>query len=203
MRARLQKLQNLVVGVPILLQKIAIARVFKDALTLPGRLPGQHVAVRPDHLEQLRACLLSQGELIEICAQRSAVMRIFVQLLPRAEGAAHQTVDAEHLFLEEYALVQVPTSVEPLIESLVETLHVDAEILEQTLGGAVPLARRTVDRLSAPVADEGLSVDDEFVPLGVAAEIVVGIQDQYTGVRAALPVEVCRGQAADAGADHG
>src|SRR5882762_5476899 len=94
-------------------------------------------------------------------------------------------------------------SVEPLIESLVETPHVDAEILEETLGGAVPLACRTVDRLGAPVADEGLSVDDEFVAFGVAAEIVVGIQDQHTGVRAALPVEVCCRQAADAGADHG
>ena len=134
--------------------------------------------------------------------QRTAVGRILVPFLPAAERPPHQPVNPERFLLEKYTLVQIPTGVKILIESAVESPHIDAEILEQIPCDSIPLVRRAVDGLGAAVAQQGLSVDDEFVAFCVTAEIVVGIQDQDPGCRAPLPVEVRGGQAADAGAYH-
>ena len=151
----------------------------------------------------MRASLVPQRQLIQIRAQRLAVVRRFIHLLPGAEGPPHQAVDAEHLLLEEHAVVQIPACVEFLIECFVEALHVDSEILQQTLCDAVPMVRRTIDGLGAAVTEQSLPVDHELVAFGMPAEIVVGIQQQDAGIGAALPVEVRGRQPADARTDHG
>ncbi len=200
--AGLEECQHVLVRAPVLLQKIAVAHVLENGHALPRRLAGQHVAIRPVHLEQLRARRGAQGKLIEIGTQRDGVLRILIELAPLTEGPAHQAVDAEDFLLEENAVIQLPARVELLIERGVEALDVDAEILEQSPGDTVPIVSRTIDRLGTAVADEQLTGDHELVALGVTAEIVVGVQDENAGLGMLLPVEVRCRQAADAGAHH-
>ena len=59
-----------------------------------------------------------------------------------------------------------------------------------------------LDRVGAPVADQGSLADAEFVALGVSAEVVVVFEDEDARVRAGvLAIEMRGGEAADAAAD--
>src|SRR5207253_2543063 len=104
---------------------------------------------------------------------------------------------------EEYAAREAERGIERAVERGLERGEVDAEVVQQPLGdGAVERVGR-LERLAAAVTDDRNAVDRELVALGVAAEIVVVVEDEDARVvpgRAA--VEPGRGEPADAAADN-
>src|SRR5262249_30800515 len=119
-----------------------------------------------------------------------------------ARIATHQHITAERLAAEEQAAREAERGVEFTIERSLEATDVDSESAQQLLGHlAVKLLGR-LDRLAAAVSDQGTPVDRELVALGVAAEIVVVIENEDTRKRISLAIEPRRGEAADAAADH-
>ena len=80
-------------------------------------------------------------------------------------------------------------------------LHLDAELLDQPLGGVAVRIRRR-DALRAAVSDEGAALVGELVALRVSAEVVVVVEDQdLLRVAEGAPPEVRGREARDAGAD--
>ena len=119
-----------------------------------------------------------------------------------APEAAHQPVAAEVLAAEEHRGTEAARGVEVPVERRVEEVEVHAEVVQQRPGGGAE-GRRRVQRLRAAVAQDRPPAEGELVALGVAAEVVVVVEDQDAGVRPGrLPVEVGRGESADAAADH-
>src|SRR5262249_8800902 len=84
-----------------------------------------------------------------------------------------------------------------------ERAEADAEVAQQTPGDRTVERLRRLERLAAAVADDGAPIDRELVALGVAAEIVMVVEDQNARVLARhATVEPRRGKAAAAAADH-
>ena len=82
-----------------------------------------------------------------------------------------------------------------------ETFRVDADVLEQHAAFERVGVRR-LDRLRAAMRDERSIAVAELVPLGMAAEIVVIVEDQDLRVRPdRLPEEIRGGEAAHPAAD--
>jgi hypothetical protein len=90
-----------------------------------------------------------------------------------------------------------------LLEGGLEALHVDAEFPQQALADVAPPRIRRVDRLAAAVTDDQAAIEHEFVALGVAAKIVVVVEDEDAGLRPMrAAIEPGRGKPADTAADH-
>src|SRR5690606_20653144 len=87
-----------------------------------------------------------------------------------------------------------------LVVIVVEALHVDADFRQQSFGDAGVPGRR-IDGFSAAVADARRAADGELIALGVAAEVVMVIENQDPRLRLFLPEEVRGRQTADATAD--
>ena len=116
--------------------------------------------------------------------------------------AGHQHVAAERLAVEEHAARQPERRIEIALEGGLEPRDVDAEIAQQALGHRAVERVRRLQRLAAAVADDAAAIEREFVALGVAAEIVVVVEDQDAGGWLGAPVEPRRRKPADAAADH-
>ena len=118
-----------------------------------------------------------------------------------ADVPDHQAIGAERLLVEEDARPQAERFVQRAVQHLVVAGDVDTELADEAFGdGAVGL--RAVDGLRAAVSDIGAAVVTEFVPLGVAAEVVMVVEHEHARVGPGLPVGVGGRQPADAGPDH-
>ncbi len=113
-----------------------------------------------------------------------------------------QAVLAEGLPVEEDAGLQAQAGIDfRPVAGLGQGFGLDPQGLQQAIGdgaigaGAVDLQRSAVHQVQA-------AVQAELVALGVAAEVVVIVEDQDAGVWPRRPVEMRRRQAAEAGADN-
>ena len=91
---------------------------------------------------------------------------------------------------------------EAAVEVVVEIVCLQGQRSQETLRRPGILAG-LVDALAAAVADQGAAIHAEFIALGVAAEVVVVVQNQHLGA-AAGPVseKPSRRQPGEAAADH-
>jgi len=85
-----------------------------------------------------------------------------------------------------------PTRGTTLLEVLVlEFVDIHAQILQQRVDCGAEVGDGGLETLRAAIADQGLSVDGEFVPLGVTSEIVERVDDQdLLIIPELLPVKV-------------
>ena len=119
-------------------------------------------------------------------------------------GAGHQLVRPPGLAVEEHGPLeaQVAVGVRDRGDALVVALPVDADLLQQALRDLAVLRGR-LHVQGAAVHQVGAAVEPELVALGVAAEVVVVVEEQDAGVRARLLREVVRGgEPRDAGPHH-
>ena len=87
-----------------------------------------------------------------------------------------------------------------VVAGLVQGRRIDAQGLQQAVGDRA-VGERTVDLQGAAVHQVQLAAEVVLVALGVAAEIVVVVEDQDARAGPRGAVEVRRRQAADAAAD--
>jgi hypothetical protein len=117
--------------------------------------------------------------------------------------ADNERVAAECFAIEKYAARQTERRIEAAVERTVEPGEFDAEIAQEAFGHIAPQCFWRLDRLAAAIADQCARPGGEFVALGVAAEIVVIVENENAGLRTdRATIEPCRGEAADAAADH-
>ena len=116
--------------------------------------------------------------------------------------AGHQHVASERLAVEECPARETQRRIELALKGGLEPGDVDAKIAQQAPGdGAVKRFRR-LQRLAAAIADDAAAIEAEFVPLGVAAKIVVIVENQDTGGWLGTMVEPRRRKPTDTAADH-
>ena len=97
---------------------------------------------------------------------------------------------------------QPERGIEPALEGGVEARDIDAERREQTLGDLAVERLGRLQRLAAAIADDQAAIEPKFVALGMAAEIVVIVEDEDARRRVGAAVEPGRRQPADPAADH-
>ena len=115
--------------------------------------------------------------------------------------ADHQFVGAEGLSIEEDAGLESPLFVERrVLCCLGEFRNVDSEVGEQT-GGIGAIGARTINEQRAAVHQIQMSIQIEFVALGMAAEIIVVVENEDAALGCSRTVKVCGRQAADAAAN--
>ena len=120
-----------------------------------------------------------------------------------ARIAAHHFVDAEVLAIEVNPAAQVQIRVEGGVKRLLQPIDIDAELAQQPHRHRAEVGARRLQRFAAAVAEQHAVVGAEFVALGVAAEVVM-VVDQQNALLLAFQLlpETGSRQPADAGADH-
>ena len=203
-RASLEAVRDLLVAAQHFDQIVAVARLLQQLRLFVVALAGERILLLLEQADQLRLALGRDRELRDEFAQRLGVEQVRAEVVGqhghRVAGGEH--VAPERLACKEHPARQLERRIEPALEGGIEARDVDAEILEQTLGhGAVERLGR-LQRLAAAVAQDQAAIEAELVALGVAAEVVVVVQDQDSRPAIGAPVEPGRRQAADAAADH-
>ncbi len=124
-----------------------------------------------------------------------AERRLGEELGPRRPaGAGHQAILAEVFLVEERPGAELVLLEQRAVLELGVARHVDAQVDEQLLGHvAVGIRRGHAHR--AAVGQIGAALVDELVALGVAAEVVVVVEDEHALVGQRLVPEVGRRQA--------
>ena len=142
-------------------------------------------------------------EALDVASHRLGQRRPGQELRPRRRAfAGDRPVRPEGFAVEEHAPRQRHRLVELLVERGVEALQIHADVLQQLLAFGRE-RRRRVDGLGTAVANHQPAAVSELVALGVAAEVVVVVEHEHLrGRSGGLAVEVRRGEAAQAGADH-
>ena len=124
----------------------------------------------------------AQNVLANILGERCP-RKISRRCLAAVAFAHHEAVDAERLAIEEHALMQAERFVERLVRArFVERLGVDSELAHE-VGGDFAVGPRAFDGQRAAVHQMHAAVDVELVALGVAAEVVVIVEDQHAAAR--------------------
>ncbi len=121
---------------------------------------------------------------------------------PSASVAADQLVHAEAGLVEEHRAGQAQAGVEVGVEGCLEALELDAQAFQQVFGVFAVEGVRRLQRLAAAVAEDGAPAGLEFVALGMAAEVVVVLDDEDARRGVPFAIEPGGGEAADAAADH-
>ncbi len=199
-RAALEAVRHLLAAAADFGQIVAIAGALQKLAFLVRRLAGQRIGRAGIERDDLRLARLRNRKRRHELGQRLGIAPRVAFIA--AGVAGHQHVAAERLAVEERAAREPQRRIEPALEGGLEPRDVHAEIAQQALGdGAVKRIRR-LQRLAAAIADDAAAIERELVPLGVAAEIVVIVEDQDAGGRPGAPVEPRRRKPADAAADH-
>ena len=187
MRARLVERQHAGVELPQLGEEVRIAHA-REARFLLGLAEARH-----------RVEALGQQPLViaphRVAHRRRGQKRIV------AHVAGQQAIGAEGLLVEEERGAEAERLVEIRVEHLGIARDLDAQLGDEVFGDFA-VRRRAVDRLRAAVADVGAAVVGELVALGVAAEVVVVVEDQDARVGPRLAEDMRGRQAADAAAHH-
>ncbi len=119
------------------------------------------------------------------------------ELRPRRRvHSGDQAIFAEGLLIEKRRGAQV--GVQFLIVRFEKLASFDAEVLQQRFGNVAVLPG-TLNGLGPPIAENGAAADLKLIAFGVAAEIVVIVEQQNFCGLARLPlIEARRGQSTDA-----
>ncbi len=170
-------------------QKIGVADFVQDGLLLFRGKAGQVVhlfGVEADDVAARRVGERGLGEKIPV---------------RNLAEACHQTIFSEGLAVEEHAASQLQRGSEIPVVVVVELLHVNAHVGQQTLGlGAVK--RGAFNRLGAVTEQQPVSRVELF-PSGVPAEVVVRFENQDARIGAGLLAEeVRRRQSGDTRTHH-
>src|SRR5690606_38407201 len=99
----------------------------------------------------------------------------------RGRRPAARQVRMHPAVAEPDAAAQSALAEEALVEVLVKPVDVYGDVLEQPSGGRRVAAGR-VDRLAAAVADQRPPPHGELVAPGMAAEVVVVVEDEDAGI---------------------
>src|SRR5262249_43555146 len=117
--------------------------------------------------------------------------------------AGHQYVAPERFAREKDAAREPERRIEVALKRGFERPEADPEVAQQPPCDRTVERLRRLQRLAAAVADDGAAIDRELVTLGVAAEIVMVVEDEDARVLArCAAVEPRRRKPADAAADH-
>ncbi len=169
-------------------QELLVGRLGQDLQLLLARLARQVVARRVQQLDEVALGLVVER------GQRH----------PVGGGVAglHQLVGAEHLLAEEHRAAQLALFGPFAVVEGLELLGIDADVAQQRLHRRREIARR-LQGLRPAVADQLCAIaGGELVAAGVAAEVIVVLEDQDLRLVARLlAIEKRRGQAADAATD--
>src|SRR5262249_43365822 len=117
-------------------------------------------------------------------------------------GSGDQPVHAEGLLVEENPGPQPEQTIESMVRAfLIERGRFDAQAFHQA-GGWCAVRRWTVDQHGAAVQELQLPAQMKFIAFGVAAKIVVILENEDSCVLASsFPVEMCGSQSADSSTD--
>jgi hypothetical protein len=121
-------------------------------------------------------------------------------VLFRLRFAHHQPVGAERFAVEEGGALQPGINLR-LIALFGQRVGIDAQCPDQPVGD-LGIRIGAVDLQRAAVHQHHMAADMEFVALGMAAEIVVVLQDQDARLGPGLAVEIGRGETGNAAAHH-
>ncbi len=126
----------------------------------------------------------------EIRFRRFAQRRFCRELLPRPASVARDELAFAVGFLVESDRIGETHPVEKiLVEVLVKPLHIDTDIAEQG-PGFVGVTGWRVNRLGTAVGDLGPATDRELVSLGVAAEVIVIVENENARRRVLAAIEI-------------
>ena len=183
---------------------VAVARAPEDFELLLRRLAGERITRAIIERDELRLARRRNRKRGDEVGERLGVGEPTRELVGTSgrRFARHQRVAAEGLARKEDAARKTERGIERAIERGLEARNVDAELAQQRSRHLAVLGLRRIDRFAAAVADHEPAVVRELVALGVAAEIVVVVEDEdarrWSG---GATVEEGGSQPADAGAD--
>ncbi len=160
----------------------------------------QWIAPRRIQCDELALGDLRHREVGDECRERAGIHAIRRNIVRdhAHRVAGDQPVRAEVFALEQHSAREAEPRIERAVECGLEAIEVDAERAREAERVAAVERMRRLHRLAAAVGDEQAPVDQELVALRVAAEIVVGLEQQDACVRFLAPIEPRRREAADA-----
>ena len=201
-RAALETVRRFLAAAAVFHQIVAIAGALRECRSFPHGFARKRIA--PAGIKRNDLCLarLRDRKAGHEFAKRFALGRLVSSSSRTAGIACDQHVAAERLAVEEHATREPQRRIEAALEGRLEPRDVDPKIAQQALGHRAVQRLWRLQRLAAAVADDTAAIEREFVALGVAAEIVVIVEDQDSGGRHGAPVEPCCRKPADAAANH-
>ena len=201
-RAALEAVRDLLAAAADFGQIVAVAGAFEKLALLVRRLAGQRIVPRRNRAPRSAPCSPPKSETRTRTRQAAWRCRA-ARCLRRCRGSPVTSTSRPNASrLKNMPRERPERRIELALEGGLEPGDVDAKIAQQALGdGAVERFRR-LQRLAAAIADDAAAVEGELVALGVAAEIVVIVENQDAGGRLGAAVEPRRRKPADAAADH-
>src|SRR5436190_4632498 len=103
---------------------------------------------------------------------------------------------------KEHAPREFQRGIKIALEGGLEARGVDAEFPHQEFCNPTVERLRRLHRLAAAVAEDQAAIEAELVTLGVAAEIVMVVEDEDARPRNGAPIEPRGRKTADTAADH-
>src|SRR5262245_42668677 len=178
-RAALEAVRDLLVATPDFREPVTIAGTLEQPELFGIGFAAERVACRIVERDELRLARLRYREIGDEVGDWP---RIGQPARSRVAGrdqavARHQQIAAEGLAVEEQATRQAKRRVELAVERGLEARDIDAELAQQIPGGRPEKCVRRLKRLAAAIADDAAAIERELVALGVAAEIVVVVED--------------------------
>ena len=203
-RASLKDVGDLITATADLGEIVAIAGALEDGALLLRRPASERVALRRIEREVLSLALNRDRKVGHEFGQRPGVVaRPGSVSDPHARRiTCNQNVAAEPLTRKEQAAGQAERRIEIAFERRLEPLDVDAEFLKQGLGRWAVERIGRLERLAAAVADDAALADRELVALGMAAEVVVIVEDQDARLRVLAAIEPGGREPAQAATNH-
>ena len=200
----LEAVRHLLAAAAELGEIVAVARALENRELLLGGPAGERIARTVVERDELRLALVRDRKGGDELGQRLGIGETARNRVgrPRRRLARHQRIASEGLAREEDAARQAERGVESSLKGALEARELDSEIVQQALRHFAVLGKGGIDRFAAAVADDQTPIDVELVALGMAAEIVVIVEDEDARGRAGAAIEPGRCQPADAAADH-
>ena len=184
-------------------QKFEIGHVIEPVRDRFRAFAGPEIPFFGVEREQLPFWRVGQREIGEKTGKGPGVEARGIEIIRHAEYwiACDQPVSAESRLVEEHRAAHPAAGIVVAIKRGFEAADIDAQILEQAVGHRAEQCLWRLQRFGAAIADQRLAADGEFVAFGVAAEIIVIVEDQDFCGGIAFAPEPCCGKAADARAD--
>src|SRR5215813_753503 len=203
-RAPLEAVGDLFAAAANFDEVVAVARLLEERELLLFALARERIGLSLIEGQELQPALIGDRELGDEFRDRLAVAALRRDIVAH-HGlgiAGRQHVAAEALAREKDAARELKRRIEHTLERGLEAVDVDAELFDQVFGERAVERFWGLHRLAAAVAKDEPRAEPELVALGVAAEIVVVVEDENAGARTeGAPVEPGGRKPADAGAD--
>ena len=159
-------------------QEIPVAHLRQPRLLFRGRQAGKVVDL----------CFLDAGNVaLRLRRQRG----LSEQLRPRRPAAGNQElVGAERLAVEEHAAPQAERPIEITVRAFVRESHgIDAELFQKTVRNGT-VRPWTVDLESSAVDQRQAAAELKLVALGMAAEVIMVVENEDARISATCAIEV-------------